>query len=74
MPKSQIIKDIVEDSVSLERSLNRLYVIARDVNNKQLSQWADIELNGYKDTDDVPDYRRTKCSFLHTAVLMEGMK
>lgn len=60
MPKSQIIKDIVEDSVSLEKSLTRLFVIAKDVNNKRLAQWAENELNGYKKLDDVPEYRHTR--------------
>jgi len=64
MPKSQIIKDIVEDNVSLEKSLTRLYVIVKDVNNKQLAQWIENELNGYKETDDVPEYRRANCSLL----------
>ncbi len=31
MPKSQIIKDLAEDSVSLEKSLTRLLILAKDV-------------------------------------------
>lgn len=64
MPKSQIIKDIVEDNVSLEKSLTRLLVLAKDVKNKQLAQWAENELNGYKKTDEVPDYRHVKSSVI----------
>lgn len=64
MPKSQIIKDLVEDNVNLEKSLTRLYVIAKDVNNRELSQWAENELNGYKNTIDAPEYRHAKCSIL----------
>lgn len=60
MPKSQIIKDIVEDRVSLEQSLNRLYILARDVKNEPLAQWATKELNGYTTEDVLPDYRKER--------------
>ena len=60
MPKSQIIKDIVEGHVSLEQSLNRLYILANDVNNQQLAEWAQKELNGYNTSDALPDYRCAK--------------
>ncbi len=60
MPKSQIIKDIVEDSVSLEKSLTRLLVLAKDVRNSKLVQWAEKELKGYKEDADIPNYRRTE--------------
>lgn len=65
MPKSQIIKDVVESTVSLEQSLTRLYVIAGDLNNTQLAQWATQELNGYKKGSVVPDYRKSRCFLLH---------
>ncbi len=65
MPKSQIIKDVVESSVSLDQSLTRLYVIANDLNNTQLAQWATQELNGYRKDAAVPEYRKTRCFSLH---------
>jgi hypothetical protein len=74
MPKSQIIKDIVDDVVSLEKSLNRLFVLAEDVNNKQLAQWADKELKGYKPDDDVPEYRHTVCSHLEYSGINGGFQ
>lgn len=58
MPKSQIIKDIVEDKASLEQSLNRLYVLALDVKNTTLANWAEKELSGYDSTDELPEYRK----------------
>ena len=57
MPKSQIIKDIVEEKVGLEQSLNRLYVLALDVKNDALASWVEKELNGYNTTDELPTYR-----------------
>ncbi len=58
MPKSQIIKDIVEDAVPIDKSLTRLMVLARDVKNNKLETWARNELNGYSDIENLPDYRR----------------
>lgn len=61
MPKSQIIKDIVEDNVSLEKSLTRLLVLAKDVKNKQLETWTQKELTGYSHEDELPQYRKAAC-------------
>jgi len=58
MPKSQIIKDIVEDKESIEKSMTRLYVLAKDIKNGQIELWAKQELEGYQNTNDVPDYRK----------------
>lgn len=60
MPKSQIIKDLVEGSVSLEQSLRRLQVLALDIKNKPLADWAEKELVGYEKTDTLPEYRKSK--------------
>lgn len=57
MPKSQIIKDIVENTVPLEQSLYRLYVLAKDIKNDPLAKWAEKEINGYSEEDLLPDYR-----------------
>lgn len=62
MPKSQIIIDLVEDAVPLEKSLTRLMVLAKDVKNKKLEEWAQNELNGYKNISDLPGYRRSHSS------------
>ena len=47
MPKSKIIKAIVDDEVSLAQSLTRLQVIAHDLKNKELETWAESELVVY---------------------------
>lgn len=60
MPKSRIIKAIVDDEVSLAQSLTRLQVIAHDLKNKELEAWAESELVGYASEDDVPEYRHAK--------------
>ena len=60
MPKSKIIKAIVDDEVSLAQSLTRLQVIAHDLKNKELETWAENELVGYASEDAVPEYRHAK--------------
>lgn len=64
LPKSQIIKDVVEDVVPLSKSLYRLYVLALDVKNSKLADWALCELKGYKKSDELPAYRKTKSASL----------
>lgn len=67
LPKSQIIKAIVDDEVSLAQSLRRLQVIAHDVKNDELEKWAESELTGYANDDDIPDYRCTESiNFIYT--------
>ena len=60
MPKSKIIRAIVDDEVSLAQSLTRLQVIAHDLKNVELEKWAENELAGYASEDDVPEYRHVK--------------
>ena len=59
MAKSKIIKELANNKVSLEVALNRLYVIASDINNEELQQWAECELHGYG-KNKLPEYRYAK--------------
>lgn len=69
MPKSQIIKAIVDDEVGLAQSLRRLQVIAHDVKNDELEKWAESELTGYTNDDVIPDYRCTESiNFIYTGI------
>lgn len=54
------LADLVEDRVSLEKSLYRALVLAKETQNKPLEGWIRSELRGYKSDDDLPDYRKTK--------------
>lgn len=60
MPKSRIVKDVANGAVDLITSLNRLYLLASDINAVSLMEWVENELQGYSSTDAIPDYRRTK--------------
>lgn len=59
MAKSRIIKELANNNISLEVALNRLYIIASDIGNSELSQWAEYELHGYG-KNKIPDYRYAK--------------
>lgn len=65
MAKSSIIRDLASGDASVEVALNRLYVIAHDLENESLISWIEKELNGYKDDDDcLPEYRIIKGLFI----------
>ncbi|MEY8584546.1 hypothetical protein [Ligilactobacillus animalis] len=58
MVKSQIIKDIAQDSITIESALQRLLVISYTLDNPELQQWIENELNGYTSDSIIPDYRK----------------
>lgn len=69
MAKSKIIKELANNDISLEVALNRLMIIASDIENEELSQWAENELNGYGDTSDLPAYRIvTNARFVYSGI------
>ena len=57
MAKSKVIKELASNEISLEVALNRLLVIASDIENDELAQWVENELNGYSDDAELPAYR-----------------
>lgn len=57
MAKSKVIKELASNEISLEVALNRLLIIASDIENDELAQWAENELNGYSDGAKLPAYR-----------------
>ena len=60
MPKSKIIKDIVNGTAEIETSLNRLYLLATDIKDETIMEWAEKELQGYSQDEDIPDYRKIR--------------
>lgn len=58
MVKSQLIKDLVQDNISLENALFRLKVITNSMGNVDLQTWINNEINGYKNDDKIPSYRQ----------------
>ena len=58
MTKSKLIRDIAEESISLESALIRLRVITYSLKNSELQKWIENELRGYKIDDEIPQYRK----------------
>lgn len=57
MAKSKIIQNLVLGEISEEIAINRLYVIALELQNNSIIRWCESELNGYKKDDKYPSYR-----------------
>nr|WP_308743154.1 hypothetical protein [uncultured Anaerocolumna sp.] len=74
MAKSKIIKELANNEISLEVAINRLLIIASDINNKELSQWAEQELNGYTSEDTIPAYRIVKNTMFRYSGINGRMK
>ncbi len=58
MTKSQLIRDIAGNHISLENALLRLKIITYSLNNLSLQKWIENELKGYKKDDEIPQYRK----------------
>ncbi len=57
MAKSKILKELVNNQISLEIALSRLLIIANDIEDEELAKWAENELNGYLKDSKIPCYR-----------------
>lgn len=57
MSRSLILKEIISGEGNIETSLLQLKVILSSIKNKDIQTWIESELNGYKNVDDIPDYR-----------------
>lgn len=64
MAKSKILKELANNQVSIEVALSRLLIIATDIGNTELFEWANSELNGYDKFDSLPEYRKIHAPFI----------
>lgn len=60
MAKSKIIKELANNEITIDVALSRVLIIASDIGNDKLAEWAGKELNGYRDDEDLPEYRIIK--------------
>jgi hypothetical protein len=57
---SDIINELIDESISLQRPLLKMKVLASRVGNSELLEWVNNELQGYIGIDkEVPNYRKT---------------
>lgn len=69
MAKSNIIKQLANDEISITVAFNRLLIIASDIGNERLAEWAENELNGYTEKEHLPKYRTLKITdFVYTGI------
>ena len=57
MAKSRIIKELASGNISLETGLKQLKVLLTEFNKSEMLRWVNCELQGYGDSDIVPEYR-----------------
>lgn len=57
MAKSIIIKDFAGGRVSVEIALKQLKVLLAEFDKPEMLKWVNAELQGYDDTDALPEYR-----------------
>lgn len=72
MAKSKIIKEFINEVISLEVALKRLKVILSDLNDPKLLRWVTNELRGYVQSEEIPEYRKDK-GILLTSYVAGGM-
>jgi hypothetical protein len=72
--KSKIIKELANGEISLEVALNRLLIIASDIDNPELGRWAEKELNGYSGDDMIPPYRVVKNTMVRYSGINGGFQ
>lgn len=55
----EVIDDLVDTKKSLSAPLMKLNYFGRLIKNQELIDYTQNELNGYRDQENIPDYRRT---------------
>jgi len=54
-----IINELVDINLSLTSPLLKTKLLASRIGNQKLLEWVDFELNGYRQKENLPDYRKT---------------
>lgn len=57
----ELIKDLSYDKITLNQALMRAKLISFEINNDDFKNWINKELNGYLNTDKLPEYRIVPC-------------
>ena len=55
---NEIRNDLTNESAGLPNTLRKALVLASELQSAELTEWATSELDGYRNADLVPDYRR----------------
>ncbi|MDF2858280.1 MAG: hypothetical protein K0Q87_4131, partial [Neobacillus sp.] len=66
-PIGEVLKELMDTSKSLAQPLFKLGQFARFTKNKELLEYVNNELNGYKSYGEIPSYRKGRASIEFTA-------
>lgn len=69
MARSQIIKDLANGSCDLGTALKRTKVLIKLLGDDKILQWINCEIEGYKEADDIPEYRKFVGNFVGTYII-----
>lgn len=58
MAKSKMIKEFAQNKIDLESLLKQLKLLLMDLGKEELIEWVNYEIEGYPDSDNLPDYRK----------------
>lgn len=53
----ELQREAYQQQTSVSILLRKAYTLSRKLKVEEFSRWAELELNGYNDADDLPDYR-----------------
>lgn len=56
----ELQKDALDEKVDVVTLLRKVFLVSTKLGLTELNTWANNELNGYKDNDAIPEYRKTK--------------
>lgn len=71
-PIGEVLKELMDTSKSLAQPLFKLGQFARFTKNKELLEYVNNELNGYKSYAEIPSYRKGRASIEITVQSMYG--
>jgi hypothetical protein len=71
---SQIINELIDNDKPLNGALLKTKVLASRIQNKELLDWVNKELSGYKSNDSLPEYRKNISTFLKGSFINANMK
>lgn len=55
--RSKIIKDLIMDKINVLQAMQSLDLMLEDIEDRKIKKWVGNELNGYRKSDKIPNYR-----------------
>lgn len=66
MAKSKIIKQFVNNEITIKQTLERILILAKDIKDNNLEKWIRNEIQGYGQSDVIPEYRKIPIACIGT--------